>query len=363
MSKKTALYELHKSHEAKIVEFAGYLMPIQYTSIMQEHKRVRTTVGIFDVSHMGEFIVRGENAAKFLDYLTVNDVENLKVGKAQYTLMCYPDGGIVDDLLIYRFEDHFMLVVNAANIQKDWDWIQQQLTGGVEIENISDSITLLAVQGPKSLNLLQNITEWDLEDLKFYNFVETKVAEKSVTLSRTGYTGELGFEIYADYDDSKHLWNTILQAGRSFDVEPVGLGARDTLRLEAGLCLYGNDLTDTTNPVEAGLDWVVNLDKDEFIGREIIEHEKETNPARRRVGFELLNKGIPRHGYNITFSGKAIGEVTSGSQSPMLGKGIGMGYVNTEYANPGTTFNIKIRKREIPAKVVKLPFYKPNGKK
>ena len=362
MPKKTALYDIHKNAGAKLVEFAGFEMPIQYESIIEEHKRVRTTVGVFDVSHMGEFLVRGEDAEKFLNQITVNNVPALKPGKAQYTLMCYPDAGIVDDLLIYRFEDHFMTVVNASNIQKDWDWMQENLLPDAAMENISDETTLLAVQGPDSEKLLQKISAPDLSEIKFYNFVEAEVAGREVILSRTGYTGEPGFEIYADAQDSEHLWHTIFEAGKEYSVEPIGLGARDTLRLEAGLCLYGNDLTEHTNPIEAGLGWVVKPESGDFIGKDIIVAEEESGPQRKRVGFELLDRGIPRHGYDIIFSGRKIGEVTSGNQSPMLDKGIGMGYVSEEFSNPGTTFNVKIRTKEIPAKVVKLPFYKSTHK-
>ncbi len=362
MPKKTALYDIHKSAGAKLVDFAGFEMPIQYQSIIEEHKRVRTTVGVFDVSHMGEFLISGDSAEKFLNQITVNDVPALQPGKAQYTLMCYPDAGIVDDLLIYRYEDHYMTVVNASNIEKDWNWMQENLLPGADMENISESTTLLAIQGPDSEKLIQKICSVDLSDLQFYHFIETQLAERQVTLSRTGYTGEPGFEIYADAADSEHLWQALFEVGEEFSVQPIGLGARDTLRLEAGLCLYGNDLTEHTNPVEAGLGWVVKLDSGQFIGKEIIAAEKESGPLRKRVGFELLDRGIPRHGYDIIFSGRKIGEVTSGNQSPMLEKGIGMGYVGNEFSNPGTTFNIKIRAKEIPAKVVKMPFYSSKKK-
>jgi aminomethyltransferase len=253
-------------------------------------------------------------------------------------------------------------VVNASNIRKDWDWMQENMLPDSEMENISDETTLLAVQGPDSEKLLQKISSSDLSEIKFYNFVEAEVAGRDVILSRTGYTGEPGFEIYADAEDSEHLWHAIFEAGEDYSVEPIGLGARDTLRLEAGLCLYGNDLTEHTSPIEAGLGWVVKPESGDFIGKDIILAEEESGPQRKRVGFELLDRGIPRHGYNIIFSGRKIGEVTSGNQSPMLDKGIGMGYVEEEFSNPGTTFNVKIRTKEIPAKVVKMPFYKSSHK-
>ncbi|HKJ68029.1 MAG TPA: glycine cleavage system aminomethyltransferase GcvT [bacterium] len=357
MPKKTALYSVHEQLGAKIVEFGGYLMPVQYESIVDEHKQVRTSVGMFDVSHMGEFLVSGSGAEAFLNHLTVNDVVKLTPGQAQYTVICYPDGGIVDDLLIYKYETHFMMVVNAANIAKDWEWIAERKQGDVTLENRSDGITLLAIQGPDSRDVLQKIVPSDLAQLKFYRFFEGEIVGIPATISRTGYTGELGYEVYIDAERSEHLWENIIDAGRECDLKPVGLGARDTLRLEAGLCLYGNDLDESTNPIEAGLGWITNLHKDDFIGLEALRKVQEEGPERKLVGFEIMGRGIPRHGYPITFSGNEIGIVTSGTQSPMLEKGIGMGYVPPEYVNPGTTFNIKVRNREIPAKVVEMPFY------
>lgn len=360
MAKRTALYEQHRALGAKLVDFGGFEMPVQYAGIVEEHHQVRKSVGIFDVSHMGEFRIQGEHAEKFLDRITVNAVNGLTPGRAQYTLMCYEDGGIVDDLLIYRYDDHFMAVVNAANIDKDWQWMNDHVQHGVTLENVSDDTTLLAVQGPESRQVMQRLVEEDLADLKFYRFLSTEVTGAPGTLSRTGYTGELGFEVYVENSSAIDLWNAILEAGSDFEIQPAGLGARDTLRLEAGLCLYGNDIDKTTNPIEARLEWVTKLDKGDFIGREAIRKVKEEGPTRKRVGFELLDRGIPRHDYPITFSDSEIGHVTSGTQSPTLGKGIGMGYVSKEYTNPGTTFNIGIRDRELPAKVVSLPFYSPS---
>ena len=359
MAKKTALYEKHKAFDAKIVEFAGYDMPIQYSGIMDEHKRVRNTVGVFDVSHMGEFLVTGAGAEDFLNYVTVNDVANMTIGQAQYTAMCQQDGGIVDDLLIYRYEDRFLAVVNAANLDKDWEHMLRFIAEDVEMANISEETTLLAVQGPDSRKTLQKLTDDDLSTVKFYHFIEGAIAGVDATIARTGYTGELGFEIYVENEYAEQLWDAIFDAGEAFHIEPIGLAARDTLRLEMGFCLYGNDIDETTNPIEAGLGWITKVNKGDFLGAEAIKAVQEKGPTRKRIGFELLGRGIPRHDYPIIFSGRKIGHVTSGSQSPMLEKGIGMGYVETEFAQPGTTFNIRIRSREIPAKVVKMPFYSP----
>jgi len=358
MAKKTALHDVHKSLGAKLVEFAGFIMPIQYQGIIGEHKRVRATVGLFDISHMGEFIISGPNAEDFLNYVTVNDVSKLEVGAAQYTVMCYPDGGIVDDLLIYRNTDHYMMVVNAANIQKDWQWINQHKMDDVTLENQSDSTVLLAIQGPDSTKVVQKLSDKNVEDIGYYHFVEDSIAGIPGILSRTGYTGEVGYEVYIESDNAREIWGAIMEAGKEFHIEPIGLGARDTLRLEAGLYLYGNDIDKDTNPLEAGLHWITKLEKDDFIGKEALQAVKAKGIEKKLVGFEVMGKGIPRHGYLITFSGKTVGEVTSGTQSPTLEKGIGMGYVQREYENSGTTFNIKIRQREIPAKVVKKPFYK-----
>lgn len=327
--KKTALYGKHEAAGAKIVDFAGYEMPIQYAGIIEEHKCVRTTIGVFDVSHMGEFLVTGADAEGFLNYVTVNDVAKMSVEQAQYTAMCLEDGGIVDDLLIYKYEDRYLTVVNAANIRKDWEHMQQYLMDGAEMQDISDETTLLAVQGPKSRTVLQELTSEDLNAVKFYHFIEGEVAGIPATIARTGYTGELGFELYVENQHASDLWEAVFKAGAEYGIQPVGLGARNTLRLEMGFCLYGNDIDETTNPIEAGLGWITKLKKGEFVGRDAIKQVNEAGPERKRVGFELMGRGIPRKGYRITFSGSEIGEVTSGSQSPILEKGIGMGYVET----------------------------------
>jgi len=358
MAKQTALYQTHKSLGAKMVDFAGYKMPIQYSGIIGEHKRVRESVGVFDVSHMGEFIISGDGAEPFLNRMTINDVTKVSPGQAQYTAMCYEDGGMIDDLLIYRYEHHFMMVVNAANLEKDWNWLQEHLGEKVEMNNISDSITLLAVQGPNSRRLLQKLTDVDMTRIKFYRFIEGKIADAPATIARTGYTGELGFELYLENQFTEQVWDAIFEAGKEFRVLPVGLGARDTLRLEAGLCLYGNDIDESTNPLEAGLSWITKLDKGDFIGRDALVDIRKKGLTRKLAGFKLLERGIPRHGYTISKDGKNIGEVTSGNQSPVLNTGIGMGYVKKEFADPGTDINIMIRNREVSAKVVKPPFHK-----
>jgi len=359
--KKTALYDVHKKLGAKIVEFGGFLMPIQYSSIIREHKRVRTTVGMFDVSHMGEFIFKGERALDFLNYMTINDVAKLVDYQAQYSAMCYDDGGMVDDLLVYRYPDHFMMVVNASNTEKDWNWIVQHKQEGVEMENISDSITLLAVQGKKCLPTLQKLTDVDLSAIKFYHFVEGVLAGVPMTVSRTGYTGELGFELYFDRKYSVSVWDAVMDAGREFDIEPIGLGARDTLRLEMKYCLYGNDIDQTTNPLEADLGWITKLRKGNFIGRDALLKVKEEGIQRKLVGFKMKSRSFPRHGYRIFKDEKQIGHVTSGTVSPMLSVGIGMGYVSFEQAAVGTPIDIEIRNKMEPAVVCETPFYHPEA--
>ena len=359
MAKKTALYDEHVRLGAKIVEFAGYLMPIQYKSIIQEHKRVRTTVGMFDVSHMGEFVFRGPGAEAFLQKMTVNDVSRLSIGQAQYSAMCYDHGGIVDDLLVYRFEDHYMMVVNAANTEKDWNWLMQHKPDDVDMQNVSDETTLIAVQGPKSRDVLQKLTDVNLREVAFYHFVSGKLAGAPMTISRTGYTGELGFELYMANADGVPTWRAILDAGKEFELEPAGLGARDTLRLEMKYCLYGNDIDETTNPLEAGLGWITKLKKGDFIGREALLRVKKEGLKRKLVGFKMEGQGVPRHGYKIYHNGTEIGVVTSGNISPMLGVGIGMGYVRTEFAEIGTRLEIDVRNRMLPAVVCETPFYRP----
>ncbi len=354
--KKTGLYDVHVQLGAKIVEFAGFLMPIQYTSIIEEHKKVRTSVGMFDVSHMGEIVIRGEKALDFVNYLTVNDASRLAVNQAQYTAMCYPNGGIVDDLICYRRKDHYLLVVNASNTEKDYQWILENKIDGVEVENISDGITQIAVQGKNAEATLQKLTEIPLSEIKFYWFTEGKLADVEMIISRTGYTGEPGFELYFDRKHSVEVWNRIMEAGREFDIAPIGLGARDTLRLEKKYCLYGNDIDETTTPLEAGLGWITKLDKGDFIGREALRKQKEEGIQRKLMGFVVEGKMIPRHHYSILKDGKEIGHVTSGCFSPILEKNIGLGYVNIQYAKVGEKIEIAARNRTAPAEIVKTPF-------
>jgi len=360
--KQTAFNKIHKQLNAKLVEFAGYEMPIQYSSIIDEHKTVRSKVGIFDVSHMGEFEIRGRDALSLVQKVITNNASKLAEGKVQYSAMCYPDGGIVDDLLVYRMKDYFMFVVNASNIQKDFDWIKSNV-GNLDVEIIdkSDETSLLAVQGPKSLVTLQKLTGTNLSALPYYSFIRTHLAGIDMIVSRTGYTGELGFELYFDssVSVSERVWNFIMDAGREYDIKPIGLGARDTLRLEMGFCLYGNDIDKTTNPLEAGLGWITKLDKEDFIGRESLLKIKQNGIKRKLVGFIVDDeKAFPRHGYEIRKNGTAIGTVTSGTVSPILEKGIGMGYVPISYSQPGNVINISIRGKDFQAKVVELPFIK-----
>jgi aminomethyltransferase len=360
--KRTAFYEIHKNLGAKIVEFGGYEMPVQYSGIIEEHKRVRERVGLFDVSHMGEVEVWGRDALAFVQRMTTNDAAKLSEGRVQYSAMCYDDGGIVDDLLVYHMSDHYMLVINAANIPKDIAWLEGHVFGDVKLKNRTDDISLLAIQGPRSLETLAKLTQADLAAVQYYHFVRHKLAGIDMVISRTGYTGELGFEIYfpSDVRTSEKVWNAVMDAGREFGIGPVGLGARDTLRLEMGYCLYGNDIDKTTNPIEAGLGWITKVDKGEFIGRLPILKTKQEGPKRRLVGFSLNERAFPRHGYSIQAGGHPVGSVTSGMFSPVLEKGIGMGYVEATLAKPGTAIDICIRNTEVPATVVPVPFL-PKG--
>ena len=358
--KNTALTHVHEALGAKMVPFAGYNMPVQYEGVNIEHETVRNGVGVFDVSHMGEFWLRGENALELIQKICSNDASKLVDGKAQYSCLPNNEGGIVDDLLIYRIaSDEYMLVVNASNIEKDWNWIEKHNDLGVTMENRSDDYSLLAVQGPKAAEALQSLTEVDLINMKYYTFdFGTFAGVDNVILSATGYTGSGGFEIYFKNEDAETIWNAIFEAGKDFDIKPIGLAARDTLRLEMGFCLYGNDIDDTTSPIEAGLGWITKFTKN-FTNSEALEKEKARGPENKLVAFELDERGIPRHGYDIVDNnGKTIGRVTSGTQSPSLGKGIGLGYVPTVFSDVGSKINIQIRKKAIPATVVKLPFYK-----
>lgn len=354
--KNTALTKTHEALGAKMVPFAGYNMPVQYDGVNIEHEVVRTGVGVFDVSHMGEFLIEGPNALDLIQKTCSNDASKLTVGKAQYSCLPNDDGGIVDDLIIYKVkEETYLLVVNASNIEKDWNWISSKNDVGAEMRDLSEDYSLLAIQGPKAVEAMQSLSSHDLSAIKFYNFVVGDFAGiEHVIISATGYTGSGGFEIYCKNSEVKQVWDKVVEAG----AKPIGLAARDTLRLEMGYCLYGNDIDDTTSPIEAGLGWITKFTKT-FTNSEALEDEKRRGPERKLVAFELNDRGIPRHGYDIVDSnGKKIGEVTSGTMSPSLSKGIGLGYVPTIFADVNSKINIQIRKKIIPATVVKLPFYK-----
>ncbi len=355
--KKTALYDTHINLGAKMVEFAGYWMPVQYSGIKEEHHCVRNSVGIFDVSHMGEFFFSGEKAADFLQKMTLNDISKLQLHRAQYSGMCYDDGGLVDDLIVYCFGDTYMAIVNAGNLQKDYDWLQQHLAAGVELEDRSEEFSLFAVQGRHAEATLQKLADIDLSEIKFYWFREGVLAGEKAFIARTGYTGEDGFEIGVDAARSPAVWNAILEAGSEFSIQPIGLAARDTLRLEMKYSLYGNDIDQTTNPIEAGLGWITKVDKGDFVGRDAIMKVKEAGPSRKLVGFEVKGRGLARHGYPIMKDGAEIGVVTSGTFSPSLEKGIGLGYVNIPHNEIGATIEISVRGKGIAAEVVKTPFY------
>ena len=357
--KKTAFNEIHKKFGAKLVEFAGYEMPVQYEGIIAEHKAVRNSVGVFDVSHMGEVEVRGKDAFDFVQKITTNDVSKLSKGKVQYSAMCYKDGGIVDDLLVYHCGDYYMLVINASNIEKDFKWMQDNLFGDVKLKNVSDETSLLAVQGKNSLPTLQKLTDTDLSQIKYYNFEFGKIAGHDVIISHTGYTGEkVCFEIYssADIQISETIWNSIFEAGKEFDIKPVGLGARDTLRLEYALRLYGNDMDERTNVLEAGLGWITKLEKGDFNGREVIEKVKQEGIKRSLVGFVIEDRMVARHGAEVFITDEKVGFVTSGSMSPMLNKNIGLAYVAKDYNEIDNEIDILVRDKKIKAKIVKTPF-------
>ena len=358
--KNTALTEVHTKIGAKMVPFAGYNMPVQYTGINAEHETVRKAVGVFDVSHMGEFILKGEKALDLIQRVTSNDASKLYDGKVQYSCLPNEDGGIVDDLLVYRIDDKtYMLVVNASNIEKDWNWISKYNTFGVDMKNISDRTSLLAIQGPKAADALQSLTDIDLASMEYYTFKKGKFAGiDNVIVSATGYTGAGGFEIYFDNEHAEFIWNEVFKAGEPFGIKPIGLAARDTLRLEMGFCLYGNDIDDTTSPLEAGLGWVTKFNK-EFTNSEALQQQKQAGVERKLIGFEMIDRGIPRHDYLIVDAdGNTIGKVTSGTQSPSLQKAIGLGYVKNEFAKEDSEIYISIRDAKVKAKVVKPPFYK-----
>lgn len=358
--KNTALTHIHESLGAKMVPFAGYNMPVQYEGINAEHETVRSGVGVFDVSHMGEFLIEGEHALELIQSITSNDVSKLQVEDAQYSCMPNDTGGIVDDLIVYRVkEETYLLVVNASNIDKDWNWISKHNSNKAEMKNISDNYSLLAIQGPKAVDAMQSLTSVDLSEIPFYKFrVADFAGIAHVIISATGYTGSGGFEIYCKNSEVEQVWNKVFEAGAAYGIKPIGLAARDTLRLEMGYCLYGNDIDDTTSPIEAGLGWITKFTKD-FVNSKALLEQKEQGVSRRLRAFELETKGIPRQGYDIVDeAGNKIGVVTSGTMSPSLKKGIGMGYVNSSHTKFGTQIFIQVRNKALPAVVVKLPFYK-----
>jgi aminomethyltransferase len=366
--KKTPLYELHLAAGAKMVEFAGYQMPVSYVGIVEEHHAVRKSAGIFDVSHMGEFILKGSKALDLIQSLTTNDASKLKIGDAQYSCLPNGKGGIVDDLLVYRLaedncsagEQAFMLVVNASNMQKDWDWLSSHNSFGDEarLTDISEQTALLAVQGAKTAEILQHLTDIDLKSMRYYTFQKGRFAGvDNVIISATGYTGAGGFELYVKNEDAIMVWNAVIEAGKSVDLQPIGLGARDTLRLEMGYCLYGNDIDDTTSPIEAGLGWITKFNKVDFTDKNLLETHKKNGTNRRLVGLEILDKRPARHDYIVvTANDEPIGKVTSGTKSPTLDKNIAMAYIATEHTQIGNTVFIDIRGKKAEAKIVKMPF-------
>ncbi|RZJ72835.1 glycine cleavage system aminomethyltransferase GcvT [Flavobacterium sp.] len=358
--KNTALTHIHEQLGAKILPFAGYFMPITYEGVNAEHETVRKGVGVFDVSHMGEFFLEGPNALALIQKVTSNDASVLTDGRAQYSCLPNNEGGIVDDLIVYKFNDEkYLLVVNASNIDKDWDWISKHNDLDVKMTNASEDYSLLAIQGPKAAEAMQSLTSTNLSDIKYYHFeVGDFAGFDDVIISATGYTGSGGFEIYCKNEQAEAIWNKVFEAGKAWDIKPIGLAARDTLRLEMGFCLYGNDIDDTTSPLEAGLGWITKFTKD-FTNSDNLKKQKEAGVSRKLVGFELTERGVPRQGYEIVDKdGNVIGNVTSGTQAPSLNKGVGLGYVTMEFAGVDSEIFIRIRKNDVAAKVVKLPFYK-----
>jgi aminomethyltransferase len=355
--KQIPLNDLHTKLGGKMVPFAGYNMPVRYSSDIEEHMAVRNGVGVFDVSHMGEFTVKGPNALDLIQRVTSNDASKLIDGQAQYSCLPNETGGIVDDLIIYKIKDNdYLIVVNASNIDKDWNWISKFNTKGAEMKNISDDICLFAVQGPKAIEVLQKLTKTDLKSIKYYHFAIGEFAGvPDVIMSNTGYTGAGGFEIYVNKKHAETIWNKIFEAGKEFSIKPIGLGARDTLRLEMGFCLYGNDIDDTTSPLEAGLGWITKFTKD-FTNSAALKKQKEDGVRKKLVGFKMIDRGIPRHDYQLKDgSGQVIGKVTSGTMSPILNQGIGLGYVSVEHANPGNEIFVDVRGKNLKAQVSKLP--------
>lgn len=357
--KRTPLYEEHASLGAKIVPFAGWEMPVQYpTGITAEHKAVREAAGLFDVSHMGEFVIRGPQALDLIQRVTVNDASRMEVGQAQYSAMCHPHGGVVDDLIVYRFADHWMLVVNASNLDKDLAWIRSHAGDlDVQVEDRSDAMALLALQGPAAREILRSLASIDVDDVRYYHFMEGKVNGAPAIIAGTGYTGEDGFELGVAAEDAAGVWRALLDAGKDAGLIPAGLGSRDSLRLEVGYALYGNDLDDEHTPLESGLGWITKLDKGDFIGRDVLVRQKEAGVPRRLVGMRITGKGFPRHGYAVLSAGEPVGVVTSGTVSPSLGYGVAMGYVPPELSKPDTTVQIDVRGKPVDAVVQRPPFY------
>lgn len=360
MLKRTPLFPVYAEHGARVIDFGGWELPVQFTGIQKEHDAVRQQAGLFDVSHMGEVRVSGADSLAFLQNLTTNDVAKLENGQCQYSLMCYPNGGVVDDLLVYKLgEDSYMLVINASNIDKDLDWMQQNLTGSVELTNVSDETAMLALQGPHAEQILAKVTDAPIQTLKAFRFLpDADVSGIRALVSRTGYTGEDGFELYIDKDDAIKLWSLLLSAGQDLDLVPAGLGARDTLRFEARLPLYGQELSKDITPLEAGLSFFVKLDKGDFIGREVLAGQKANGTPRKLVGIEMVERGIPRPHYAVFADGKQIGEVTTGTQSPTFKTNVGLALIDSAYSAQGTELSVEIRGAQVKAKVVATPFYK-----
>lgn len=354
---KTPLNQIHKDMGAKMTDFGGWEMPVEYTGIIEEHKAVRNKCGLFDVSHMGEILISGENAAKSLQKIITNDLQKLEIGKIIYTLICNQDGGIIDDLLVYSLRaNEYLLVVNASNIEKDFNWIKKHVLEKTEVENLSNQYAMFALQGPESKKILTQLTDIDLNSLDYYRFRQAKVAGIQMIISRTGYTGELGYELYFKPAEAEKIWDQLLEAGSDFGLKLCGLGARDTLRLEKMYPLYGNDIDESTNPYEAGLAWVVAVNKGDFIGRKELVKQKKCCCQRKLTAFIITGRGVARHGYKIYANQEKIGEVTSGSYSPTLEESIGLAYIKTEYTEPGTEIKIEVRNRKVKAEVVKGPF-------
>ncbi|WP_082562323.1 glycine cleavage system aminomethyltransferase GcvT [Paenibacillus sp. Root444D2] len=361
MLKRTPLFPIYAEHGARVIDFGGWELPVQFAGIQKEHDAVRQQAGLFDVSHMGEVRVSGEDALPFLQKITTNDVSKLEAGQCQYSLMCYPTGGVVDDLLVYKLGDNnYMLVINASNIDKDVEWMQMNLTGRVELTNVSDETAMLALQGPHAEQILAKVTEAPIQSLKSFRFLQdVEVSGIQALVSRTGYTGEDGFELYVDKDDAIKLWNLLLSADQNLSLVPVGLGARDTLRFEARLPLYGQELSKDITPLEAGLSFFVKLDKGDFIGRDVIAGQKANGIPRKLVGIEMVERGIPRPHYAVfNMDGKQIGEVTTGTQSPTFKTNVGLALIDSAYSALGTELNVEIRGAQVKAKVVATPFYK-----